>query len=531
MNELNFFETIDCIEKLRSNETYTKYKNISDSFEKANVLTILKNKAKEFGFNKTDFESELKTFEKLEEQKEKAIKKNDEKNKKIVVPDNTLSDTSTLLLMDSENKFCIYDGDLYYYSKKGLYTKNTDELDTQIINYKQNADKHFRDEVPHYIKILLHNQSNAHKETIDTNYINFKNGLFNLTTKQLEEHSKDVFTINQLNVNYYDIEKYGGSIYKEAENIVNRFLDDISCNDTERKQAILEMIGYSMTSKTDLQKSFILYGSGANGKSTLTDLVQAILGNFNCTNMNLTEITEDKFALARLRNKTLNICEEMTTKYINDSSILKNIITTNRLSSRELYKQGEEKINYAKFIFNVNELPKIADTTEGYYRRWHAISFKAHFTSNDTKNFDKNALFDERAKEYLTYISLKAYLEMLESSHTFSNTAESDKIMTAYRITNSSVCSYICDTEIGLSSLLRKDQILYRNLMYTDYKSYCKQMGFIPKSNQKFYKEILEKPYNNFISVKFYNGINRYIIDKHKYDEYIQQQNLILNEN
>lgn len=73
--------------------------------------------------------------------------------------------------------------------------------------------------------------------------------------------------MNQININL--------NIDPIKISAVDNFLDRITCGNNERKNAILEMIGYSMTSSVKMQKAFVLYGKTAgNGKSTLLEIIE-----------------------------------------------------------------------------------------------------------------------------------------------------------------------------------------------------------------------------------------------------------------
>lgn len=522
MENIEFFKSIDTIDKLNNPDTFKKFCAIQDSFTKIQAKEILKGKAKEFKI--TGFVGLLTQYEKEEKHKNKEHIKQKALEKKLLTTNYKHNEVATLLLADVNNKFYLFEGDLYYYSKKGYYTNDYTELDTQIIAYNEESTIKFRNEIPADLKIRLYNQPNNIKHNIDTNYINFKNGLFSLNNFEFIPHSKDIFTLNQLNVNYYDIDSYNGDIYSEAKECVDNFLNDITCNNAERKQALLEMIGYSMTSKTDLQKSFMLYGSGANGKSTLTNLIQAVIGNNNCENLGLDKIIEDKFAISRLKNKILNVSEEMTTKYLNDSSIIKEIITADKFFVQAKYKDGQNIKNHSKFIFNINEFPKIADTSDGYYRRWHAIPFNARFDGT-SKPLNTQLLFSERAKEYLAFISLQAYCNMVNERRCFSNKAESDKLIQAYKIANDNITSFLNDIESGLYYSVDKSNKTWTKKCtetYAIYKAYCSACGYCVKSKKIFYKTLQEAPYSNFIKKSISKGYDTYIVDIPKYTSYLQ---------
>ena len=78
-----------------------------------------------------------------------------------------------------------------------------------------------------------------------------KIGLYDIINQKLIEHSPLYFTTCQIHAEYKTDFNYNN-------NIAN-FLDDITCNNWERKQCLLQYIGYSMTYSTDLEKALILY--------------------------------------------------------------------------------------------------------------------------------------------------------------------------------------------------------------------------------------------------------------------------------
>ena len=99
---------------------------------------------------------------------------------------------------------------------------------------------------------------------------------------------------------------------------------------------------------------------------------------------------------------------------------------------------------YAKNIFTANELPRVDDTTEGFYRRLNILLFEAKFSDEAKKKFNKDNLLTKEARDYLASISVKAYLELLESeSRDFANEEESNSVLDTYRKENNSVLSFL----------------------------------------------------------------------------------------
>ena len=238
------------------------------------------------------------------------------------------------------------------------------------------------------------------------NFINFKNGLFDLRTNQIIQHSPQYFTVNQININL--------NIDPIKISAVDNFLDRITCGNNERKNAILEMIGYSMTSSVKMQKAFVLYGKTAgNGKSTLLEIIEKLIGRENISHVTLQDFVSNRFSVSEIKGKLVNIVSEMTKEFLKDSSVFKQIVTGDIITVEEKFKDIYTIKPYAKHIFTANELPKVADTSNGYFRRLFIIPFEAIFTETEKSNFNFNELVTQQALEYLATISLKEYIKAI----------------------------------------------------------------------------------------------------------------------
>ncbi len=139
----------------------------------------------------------------------------------------------------------------FYVYENGVYHKNKTLIEQTILSIKRNAKKHLRAEILDYIRI---NQI-VQEMTVNEQFINFKNGLYDLINKRLIPHSPLYFTTCQINANYINDHEY--LVNKDIEN----FLNDITCNNLERKRCLLQIIGYCMTSSTKLELAFFFYRS------------------------------------------------------------------------------------------------------------------------------------------------------------------------------------------------------------------------------------------------------------------------------
>ncbi len=451
----------------------------------------LQNRAKQLGI-KDNFKKVLNQYEKKYFKEYNKTNSTTSKKSHNEIANTLLQENNMVLY---ENYICLYEN--------GVYKNDEESIHRKIIELVPEANTYFRKEVYNYL-LLMTPKSKLDRES---GIINFKNGLYDLNKRELLKHTPKYFSINQINTN----------INMQAPKVqaIDNFLNKISCCNDKRKQTILQMIGYSMTTSVKLQKAFILYGKTAgNGKTTLTNIIDELIGKENIGYVTLENLTTNKFATAGIKGKTLNIGSEMTKEYLKDVSVFKQWITGDNLEIEEKFKKKQTIIPYAKFIFNANELPKVADKTEGFYRRLQIIPFEAKFTSKEMKNFNFNELITKHALEYLTKISLEAYLNMQD---TFSNDVESQKAINEYKIENNNILSYLNDKDNMLRYLETGTSTKYKKDVYEHYKNYCQENGYKSKGRNTFYQEILNT--KGIVREGAYKGYETFIFNKNYYLE------------
>ena len=355
-------------------------------------------------------------------------------------------------------KIKYYNGELYVYNN-GLYTNDISILEREILKIDSNTSKHFRNEILEYIRI-----KKSEEHTIVSNeYINFKNGLFNIKNKKLISHTDTVFSINQINANYTD--------NNYINNDVESFLNDITSNFKSRKEAILQIIGYCMTSNVDFQKALFFYGATAeNGKSTLLEVISHLIEKRNICHVSIHDLQQGKFYASEIKGKLLNTVPELPRSSLNTVEIFKGIVTGDSLSVEEKYKPRYEIKPYAKHIFTANELPQVADTTNGFYRRLNILKFDAQFTDYQKKNFNIERLLTNEAIDYLAKISLKSYLNLLETRH-FANEEESNRIIALYKNDNDSTIAYLNSSDF--LDFINSNYMFERDSLYNNYTNFC----------------------------------------------------------
>jgi P4 family phage/plasmid primase-like protien len=163
-------------------------------------------------------------------------------------------------------------------------------------------------------------------------------------------------------------------------------------------------------------KIFIWYGSGANGKSLLLNIMENIMGSL-LTHSNILNIN-DKFALEDVMNGIANVTDDVGITTLKETGILKSLVDGSTIDVNRKYKTPVKWKPDSQFVMCCNELPRIADTTRGMIRRLSFIPFDMQLRDEDIDIFllDK-ILADKNNLRYILSGAVYAYRDAINAGH------------------------------------------------------------------------------------------------------------------
>lgn len=384
-------------------------------------------------------------------------------------------------LRDNENIIKINDT-LHIY-KDGYYTNDSNAIEKTQLKYIHNSTKTPRSEIIRYLELLCEN-----KNMTSPKYVLFSNGLFDLEAKALEEYNPHFIIKNKIPV------AYNPAAYSD---ILDKTINKICCNDKQLRLLIEEMLGYCLLRRNELGKCFILTGGGSNGKSTLLDVLEAMLGEDNISSVDLKELN-DRFKTYQLEGKLANIGDDISNQYIEDNSIFKKLVTGEKVNVERKGKDPYDINNYSKLIFSANDLPRINDLSDGLKRRLMFIPFNAKFTKKDP-DFDpwiKDKLLTNESLEYMLKISLSGLDRILQNKK-FTPCQACDTVWKEYEAVNNPVVAFLEETEIDTQIC---DDV------YKQYQVWCIEGGLKSLSKPSFGREIKKHGYTVDGNRPYVNG-------------------------
>lgn len=366
----------------------------------------------------------------------------------------------------NNNYIYTYNNRLYMY-KDGWYTQDTTIIEAKMIEYIPNLTQRQRREVLSYLLLKA-------KPLPDINpyMIACTNGSIDIRDKKLREHSPTDFVRNKVNT------RYDENAYVE---VVDEVLDKISVNDPQLRKLLEEMMGYALIPTSKFQKAFILYGDGANGKSTLLDILTDVIGDTNISSLSLQELNHN-FKLSEITNKLVNIGDDISDQYLEDSSIFKKLVSGDEVTVDKKNEQPYKMRNYATMLFATNNLPTTKDKSAGYSRRLSIIPFEAVFSSTDPDYdpFILDKLTTPEAKSYILNLAIDGIIRVF-AQNGFTEVDRVDDILNDFLKENNNVIAFL--SEFDIEGQVSSDA-------YNEYTYWCAQNGVANYKIRKFNSEV-----------------------------------------
>lgn len=379
---------------------------------------------------------------------------------------------------------------------KGNYEYGQNAIYRAILNNRKDARGSYRKEVMDYLHLMAPNKRQA-----DPRFIRFKNGVLDIDTGQLVDNPCDYLLLNEIPHNWNPEAK---------SELVDSTFYSIAQNNEAVVANLWEMFGLALYRGHDVSRMILLQGSGANGKSTLLDMLRHMLGEDNCFSLSICDLGE-KFQLVPAMGKLALIGDDISNDYVNGKAcaVMKKFVTGDTVNDQ--YKGGAtfQFKPYATLIYSCNEIPKFADGTYGFERRIHPIPLSARFTPSD-KGFDPRLGEKLKSEVCLEYAIAKAVEALRRCRSKLSLTANSlsQKMANDIINDNDSVRAFLDGTNSSAASIVGKTN----TDLFSSYDAWCKNNDIEPLGKSAFSKKLCT---HADLSTKSSNGVRVYVARTH----------------
>jgi putative DNA primase/helicase len=317
----------------------------------------------------------------------------------------------------------------------------------------------------------------------DTSTINCLNGELKLVDSkwQLLPHNRDHYHTAMLPVAY--------DRAATAPRFL-QFLDEVFNGDADaddKAAVVLEALGYTLTTGCQLERFFMLIGSGANGKSVLLAIVAELIGRKYVSAVQPSQF-ENRFQRGHLQGKLANIITEIAEGAEIADAQLKSLVSGEMTTAEHKHKDPFDFIPYAKHWFGTNHLPHTRDFSDALFRRAKILTFNNKFEGSSCDVH----LADKLKAELPGILNLALVgLQRLLERNAFTECSSSTEIAQLWRMEADQAAQFVddaCETDPGFTSPSRD--------LYQHYQMWAEEAGIKRTLNRvNFTKRLLRLGY------------------------------------
>lgn len=314
----------------------------------------------------------------------------------------------------------------------------------------------------------------------DWRRVNVLNGTLRLDggAWRLDPHNRDDYLTTQLPVEYSP----EAVCPRFAQFLMEVFEGDSDAR--EKARCVIEGIGYTVLTTCRFEKFFLLIGSGANGKSVLLGVIEALLGPQYIAAVQPSQF-ENRFQRAHLHGKLANIVTEIAEGAEIADAQLKSIVSGELTTAEHKMKPPFDFRPFATCWFGTNHMPHTRDFSDALFRRTIVLTFNRKFYGKQRDPHLKDKLVQELPG--ILAISLKAIAGVIERGE-FTIPASSLEAAREWRMEADQVAQFVEDACESAPTARSTSGELYRA-----YQNWADSAGIRKTLNRKNFTNRLER--------------------------------------
>lgn len=386
---------------------------------------------------------------------------------------------------------------LYIYDcTEGIYTKDTAILKKAMLNIIPDLKINNKREALDVFNTL------AEKKEIDYRYRAVGNGILDTKEFKLLEFTPNIVCTSKIPT-CYNSEAPAG----KTDKIISSFV----CGDKYMKNLIYEMLGYSLfKDKNLIGKFFIIVGNKENGKSVFLRYITGTFGNENIMSLDLKDLGS-RFATTLMKNKIFNLGDDISSNYIDETDILKKVVTGEAMVVEEKGKQGKSESYNITLIFTANKIPRVKDPTGAVLRRAMILMFTNNFSVGSPERDERilEKIRGTEEKEGLLRLAIEGLKRLSERGY-FEENEEIRKNLMEFDLDNNPIKAFDLDMKLSQSNNWYIGKTTKE--VYRQYDLWCIENDIRPLNRRNFTTDF--KTLNNVeIKQKRIEGERSYVFE------------------
>ena len=312
-------------------------------------------------------------------------------------------------------------------------------------------------------------------ETSSLLFLPFTNGVLNLKTNELLPHSPYYGFKWQLPRDY--------SVIAGNWDTIDKFLDDLCNGNQELKAIAIAWSNAVLKGRSDLQKFLYLFGSGANGKGTFTNLLRLLIGSENTHASTMGDLNGNRFEAANLAGKRLMIMTDED-KRIGGVGVFKAVTGGDPIRYERKGKNASNFIFTGMAVVSANTPTFVGDSSYAINRR--KVDFPCGLKVEENARRDILPELEKDLTAFTTYL-LSIPDDWVTTTIRNAGNVEAVKRLNWEMTTREDSIAAFFDERLILDC---KGSIASGQL-YKTYRDFCDESGLMPKSQTNFSPALL----------------------------------------
>ena len=370
---------------------------------------------------------------------------------------------------------------------EGMYVSGEDEVERLIRDLlKHSATNHFVKETISEIKsatLTLLSDFNP------GDCINMQNGVYKIHLKTFYNGTDGIYDEQEM------LFTYKSPVHYDPDAIcpgIDKFFKWALPDEIQRMQ-VYEEFAYGFAPGFPIQRMFLYWGTGANGKGVAVTILRHIIGAENISGWSVYNLENNNdYCQANMVTKKFNICGDMPSQSV-PFDFIKAASGGDIIPVRQIREPAYNTINSCKMLFMVNNMPEISDFSDGALRRIIPTLWNSHVTGTGIDPHLSEKLTTPEELSGFFNVLMDSYDVLMERGHFIFNPTIEETEATLSELRGEEEKEFIREC-----CVINPNSRYDRKAMYEDYCNWHATRQTKPKT---------KKIFNGFIRSFGYNHI------------------------
>lgn len=250
----------------------------------------------------------------------------------------------------------------------------------------------------------------------------------------------------------------------------------------DQYECLMRVLGYCISSLTKGRKAFVFYGIGRTGKSTILNVLEAVVGGGLVSHEPFHTMSGER-AKAHYLGMRMNISREASNRPNRNEESFKSLVSCEYTTGSEKFEKQKDFVATLSFIFAGNSDVEFTYTDDAVLDRLVYLIFNKTIPEDEIDPDLEEKLLGE--KDVIFSLALDSLKGLIEDKYDFKMAPIAEEHIRHRRYLIHSAESFL-DEKCKLSENGKVSKVV----LYAAYSAFCKANALKPEGRNTFYTKV-----------------------------------------